>query len=262
MIKSLIKYDVKKMTVNMLVYVYVIAIALSLLTRFINIWDDIHAVAILGAVFEGIVYSALGSILINTFVQILRVFIVNFYKDESYLTHTLPVSKSKLLLSKYISSLIVIFASVLVCFVCLFIVFYSKEFAEMLKMFLEISVAGFDMSVGLFIALFALIIFSQICAIISMAFCAIVKGFSYNSKRVLRSFLWFIVYYMGAMVVTLISVVIVFAISGNAEVLLANVLPQSAFLTLLILALVLYLIYSLVFYYICNRTFNKGVNVD
>jgi len=125
MIAKLLKHDLKKM-LRVLVYIYCISIALSTITRIINIGRDIQAVFILGQVFAGLTYSALGSILVNTFVQILVVFISNFYKDESYLTHTLPVPKAKLLLSKYISSLIVIISSVLVCFVSLFIMFYSR----------------------------------------------------------------------------------------------------------------------------------------
>ena len=107
MIKKLLKHDLKRM-LKVLVYIYIIAICLSGVTRLINLGKDIQVIAIIGYVFSGLVYSALGSILVNTFVQILRVFIVNFYKDESYLTHTLPVEKTKLLLSKFLSSLIVI----------------------------------------------------------------------------------------------------------------------------------------------------------
>ena len=98
MIAKLLKYDIKKMS-KLLVYLYVAALVSAGLTRFIYIWKDIQFVAILGYVFSAVTYSLIGSILVNTFVHILRVFISNFYKDESYLTHTLPVDRHQLLLS-------------------------------------------------------------------------------------------------------------------------------------------------------------------
>ena len=261
MIKKLLKYDLKKMT-NILLYIYAIAIGLAGVTRLIFIGKNIHAVLILGHVFQGLLYSAIASILVNTFVQIIRVFTVNFYKDESYLTHTLPVSKNKLLLSKYLSSLITIFLSVLVCFVSLFIMFYSKSFMVSLKSFIKVTVSNFNMSVSLFLFLMVLIIFSQICAIMSMAFCAIVKANGYNEKRILKGLIWFFVFYFGSMFVTLILAVTTFAISGNLSELLSEVLSQNAFITILILGLVLYIIYSIVFYFITRKLFNKGVNID
>ena len=214
MIRKLLKYDIKKIT-RILIYVYAISIALAIITRLINIGKDIQAIKILGMVFAGCTYSAIGNVLVNTFVHILDVFIKNFYRDESYLTHTLPVSKNKLLASKYIASLIVIFASVAVCFLSLFTIFYSKSFVEGLKMFIEATVAGFDISVGLFVTLIALLLLSQICCIITMAFTAIVKANTYNSKRVIKGVMWFIVFYLGTMIVTLLTAVLWFAIGGN-----------------------------------------------
>ena len=119
MTKKLFKNDFKKMS-KVLIYIYLVALALSGITRLINIGKDIQFVAIIGHVFAALTYSALCSILVNTFVQILLVFWNSFYKDQSYLTHTLPVKKSQLLLSKYLSSLLIIISSILVCLVSLF----------------------------------------------------------------------------------------------------------------------------------------------
>ena len=101
---------------RILVYMYAVSVVLAVITRLINIRDDIQAIRILGMVFAGCTYSAIGNVVVNTFVHIIDVFIKNFYKDESYLTHTLPISKNKLLASKYIASLLVIVASVAVSF--------------------------------------------------------------------------------------------------------------------------------------------------
>ena len=261
MLAKLMKYDIKKM-MRVLLYLYVIALVLAGITRFINIWSDIQAVFILGQVFAGITYSAIASILVNTFVHILIVFISGFYRDASYLTHTLPVNKSKLLLSKFLSSLLVILASIVVCALSLIIMFFSNEFFDGLRILIETIVVGFNMPIGLFLAFVFLLIFVQICSMMSMGFTAVVLGNKYNSKRVLKGLLWFALFYFGATILTVLVSVIIFAIGGNLAELGATVLSQGAFTTLLIICTVAYAIYAVAFYLICNKLFNKGVNVD
>ena len=261
MTKSLIKNDIKKMT-KVLVYIYAAAILFAGITRLINIGKDVQFVAIIGYVFSGITYSAIGSVLINTFVHILKTFICNFYKDESYLTHTLPVKKSQLLFSKYISALLVIFMSIAVCFLSLFILFYTPELMDAIKVFFEASIPGFDMSVGLFVCVVILLVFLQICAMISMSFMAVVKCNTYNSKRTIKGFAWFVIYYMGSTIVTVALAVIIFALAGNINNLFTNTLSQSSFVTILIISLIAYLDYAILYYFLSYRLFKKGVNVD
>ena len=261
MIARLLKYDIKKMT-RILVYMYVISIALAGITRFINIWKDIPAINILGLVFAGCTYSAIGNVLVNTFVHILSVFIKSFYKDESYLTHTLPVKKSDLLNSKYISAITVVFLGVAVSFLSLFILFYSKSFMTVIGNFISATVADFNMSSGAFIALVSVLIFLELCSFITMGFAAIIKANTYNTKRTLRSFLWFIIFYLATMAVTVLSAIAVFAISGNASELLSKTFSQETFLRLMWIAIIDYLIYSVAFFFISHKLFNRGVNVD
>ena len=258
---KLMKYDIKKM-MRILVYIYVVSLGLAIITRLINIGKDIQAIAIIGHVFAGLTYSAVGSIIVNTFVHILKVFTVGFYRDESYLTHTLPVKKEKLLLSKYLSSIIVIITSVVVSALSLFIVLYSESLFKFIKQSLEMVVSGFNMSVGGFLTLMVLILFSQICAMMSMAFAAIVKANTYNHKRIMKGLIWFAVFYFGSSIATLITAVIVFAIGGNLSELLASQMSNGSFMTILILGLVLYFVYAIVFYIITDKLFKKGVNVD
>lgn len=261
MIKKLMKYDTKKMF-WVLGYIYIASIILAGITRLINIGKHIQFLFILGQVFSTLTYTAICSILVNTFVQTLRVFTTNFYKDESYLTHTLPISKNKLLLSKYLSALIVILSSVLVCFASLFILFYSKSFMSSLKLFIQASITNFNFSANLFIFALILVIFAQICTLISMAFTAIVKAYTYNTKRVLKGFIWFVIFYFGTMAITLLTMVVFFAITGNLSMLLSSTMSNFAFISILIIGFICYVAYAFIFYFICQKLFNKGVNID
>lgn len=255
------KYDIKKM-MRVLVYIYAISLGLSVITRLINIGKNIQAIAIIGHIFAGLTYAAVGSVIVNTFVHILKVFTCGFYRDESYLTHTLPVKKEKLLLSKYLSGIIVIIASVVVSALSLFIVLYSESLFNYIKQALELVVSGFNMSVGGFLTLMVFIIFAQICAMMSMAFASIVKANTYNHKRIMKGLIWFVVFYFGSTIVTLLTAVLVFAISGNLSELMASQMSNSAFMTIIILGLVMYVVYAVIFYIITDKMFKKGVNVD
>lgn len=261
MIGKLMKHDIKRMS-KVLIYLYAITLGFAGITRLINIGRNIQAVYILGQIFAGITISGIASILVNTFVHILRNFICSFYKDQSYLTHTLPVGKDKLLLSKYLSSLIVIVSSVVVSVMSLFILYWSESLMKPLLMLIETAVSGFNMSAGVFIALMVFVLFSQICSIMSMAFAAVVKANTYNHHRIMNGLLWFALFYFGASIVSILAIALVFLMTGNIDYLLAEVMPQSAFVTIMITGLVVYCVYSVLFYFLCRRWFKKGVNVD
>jgi len=261
MIKKLLKYDLKKMF-KILIYIYVVSVVLASVTRLIKLGNSIQAINIIASFFEGLTYSAIVSILVNTFIHILKVFVNNFYKDESYLTHTLPVSKNKLYLSKYISALIVTLSSVAVCLLTLFILLYTKTFFAGIKVFIAYTVSGFNLPTGLILTLLILIIFMQVNAIITMAFMAVVKAYTYNEKRLLKGFLWFALYYFGGVLVLVLLAVVVCGIGGFLTELFSEVLSQRAFVTLIVLALVYYVALLPLYYFLGNKLFNKGVNVD
>ncbi|MBQ3234842.1 MAG: hypothetical protein IJA97_01650 [Clostridia bacterium] len=261
MIRKLFYYDIKKMT-KILKWFYLISIAFAVITRLINIGKEIQAIHIIGQVFAGFTYSAIANILINTFIHILRVFLYDFYRDESYLTHTLPVSKNKLFISKCLAGLAVVLSSVIVCVLTLFIMLYSKDVMLTVKSLISVAVSGLNMSSGAFIAILIVIILAQITAMMSMAYTAIVKANTYNRNRGFKGVAWFIAYYFGSTIVTLIIAVIVFAIGGNLSELVAEVMSASSFMTVMILALVLYPVYTFIHVLLCKWLFNKGVNVD
>ena len=261
MIKKLYKRDLDKMT-KTLRWFFLISISLAIITRLINIGKDIQAIKIIGMVFSGLTYSAVANVLINTFTNILIYFKSNFYNDESYLTHTLPVTKKQLIISKYLSSLTVIISSFVVMILSLLIVLYDKTFVDFIKTALTMVVSGLDMSVGGFITVIALVLFSQILSIMGMGFSAIVKGNSYNQKKALKGVLWFIAYYFGSIGITLITSVIVFAIGGNLSELSATVMKASSFITIIVVGLTLYLLYAVYYAIFCYKLFNRGVNVD
>lgn len=261
MIKKLVKNDIKDMS-KILVYIYVITLALAIVTRLISLGSSIQILDIISKVFAGITYSAIANVIINNFTHILKVFIDSFYKDESYLTHTLPVTKGELLLSKYIASFILTTVSVIVSVVSFLIIHYSSEFFNTIKFLLEMGLSGFNMSIGLFLTLMVILLFTQFCCIISMTFTAVIKGNTYNSKRILKGLIWFFVYYFGSSVIVLLTALIAFLVSGNIGLFLSSSLTGDAMIMLLVIALVVYTLIAIWCSYISYRLFKKGVNID
>ena len=73
------------------------------------------------------------SIFINNVIRIWGRCINNIYKDESYLTHTLPVEKKTIFLSKVLTTIITMFTSFLVIIISLAIACLTKETGIFLK---------------------------------------------------------------------------------------------------------------------------------
>lgn len=261
MIKYLMKYDLKRM-LKILVFLYAITIGLAIITRLIAIGNNIQLLNILANVFKSLTISAMAAVLINMFVHIIMAFTTTFYKDQSYLTHTLPVKKDELLLSKYISSLIVIFCSIFVCVIAFLIMFYSPEFIQGLSDYIQATTTNFNISPIVFIMLIILVILFQICAFMSFGFTSIILGYANNKKRGVKGLIWFLIFYFVSMQVTLLIAIIISAITGNLQDMFSETMSQSVFLMLIIVCIVLYAIYAVLFYFISKKLFEKGVNVD
>ena len=262
MIKSLIYYDVKKIT-GTLPYFYAFAIFFACLTRFINIWKDIQFLFIIGQIFQGVAFAMIVNILVNVFLSaIVRSFVPSFFGDESYLTHTLPVEKSKLLLSKVISTILLTLVSVLVCLISLAIMFYSKDFMLIIKNSISVTVVNMNLSVEGFIILIALVLFLQILTTLLMGYSAIFQGYFNSDKKVLKSFIWFAIFYFATMMINLIIAIIVCAIGGNLQELFASEISGKMLTTLLITVTINYLLFAVAFYIISQKLFERGVNLD
>ena len=57
-------------------------------------------------------------------------------------------------------------------------------------------------------------------------------------------------------------VALVLLVSGNISEIFATVMKAQTFITILVTATVVYLGYTIAFYFITYKMFNKGVNVD
>jgi len=150
MLGKLLKYDLKYMLKNMSPF-YILGIIFAILTRIFFSLGDSLICEIIGQICVGTMFSMLASILINTMMRSWVRFRDFLYKDESYLTHTLPVTKNDLYNSQFFQSLIFFIVGFIVIVLSLFIAYYTDGRWEMLKVLINSITTGLNFSTTFFI---------------------------------------------------------------------------------------------------------------
>ena len=160
MLRKLLKYDLK-WEYKVLIVFYTLALLFAALTRLFFSIENSLMFNIMGQIVNGAMISMMISGLINCFMRSWVRFINNIYKDESYLTHTLPVNKKNIYLSKVLTALICSFTTIIVALVCLFISYYSETNIEALKSYLKITADAYNISVISLILIVSFVIFLE-----------------------------------------------------------------------------------------------------
>ena len=126
MLGKLIKYDLKKTSKTVVVYL-IITLIFCIITRIMSNFNDSIMGNIFYAILRGVSISCIVGVIINFSMSIWVRFRRNIYCDESYLTHTLPVSKNTIYNSKIISAYIIIIITVILLIGCTAIAFLNKD---------------------------------------------------------------------------------------------------------------------------------------
>lgn len=263
MLKKLLKYDLKNIYKFLIIF-YSLAIFFSALTRiFLNI-EDSFIMNIIGQICSGVTISMMINILVNNLLRLWVRFKENLYKDESYLTHTLPIEKSTLYASKVLTSLISLFISVCIIGLTLFIAYYSKENLETLKNFILPVVNIYNTSVLKIVLIFLFIFFIEFANALQAGFTGIILGHKMNNAKTGYSVLFGFVTYM---VIQIFGLLVIFFVSlFNKD--LMNLFVTNEIINLEMLKVIIYLsiaIYFVTFVagYIINlNLLKKGVDVD
>jgi len=116
---KLLKYDLKYMIKNMCVF-YILSIFFAITTRLLSLPEQSVMIDILGKISSGCMFAMIANVIINAMMRSWVRFRDSLYKDEAYLTHTLPVTKNDLYNSKFIQTLIFFFVGFAVVLLSLF----------------------------------------------------------------------------------------------------------------------------------------------
>ena len=99
MLIKLLKYDLKYMIKNMCVF-YILSIFFAITTRLLSLPEQTVIISILSKISSGCMIAMIANIIINVMMRSWVRFRDSLYKDEAYLTHTLPVTKNDNAMSK------------------------------------------------------------------------------------------------------------------------------------------------------------------
>lgn len=262
MLKKLLKYDLK-WCYKALVVFYILAIFFSVITRIVESFEQTLIVLIIDKICSGIVIAMLINILINCFMRNWVRFIRNVYKDESYLTHTLPVSKNAIYLSKILTNIITLFTSFIVIIACIAIVCLNESSWYAFKALLEQSAISLNSSVASFIIVitattFFEVLFMQMCGILG-----IIIGHKSNNLKIVKSIIIGLVIYMSFSAFSLTLLYVAGLLNPDIMAIFNNVqVSSNSIKGMMLIAMFIYALYILISYYIGNKLLNKGVNVD
>lgn len=263
MLGKLLKYDLKWIYKLVSVF-YILAILFASVARIFNSIDNSLLFSILYKVFSGCSIAMIVNCLINTVMRSWVRFVRNIYKDESYLTHTLPVSKKSIYLSKVLAAIISSFTTIIVIVLCLFICYYSKDNLEALKGMLEFAATTYNTSVLKLVFIISIAFFLEVVFILLAGYLAIIMGHKSNKNKMVISVLWGLGIYSVSQFLSLVIMFVVGLFNKN----IMNIIKTTddvqidAIKILMIMFITIYAIYSIVLYLIGRWQFNKGVNVD
>ena len=256
MLSKLLKYDLKK-NLKFLSIFYIITVVLSVLTRlFINTASPI-ILMVIGKIFSGALISLFASILINAVMGLwIKSFARGVYGDESYLTHTLPVTKTQIYLSKFLTTIIVAAVSICVIICAAFIAYYTEERWAIVKFYLSNS--------KLFVLLGAISIFLEFINLIQCGFTGIILGHRQNRGKVGFSVLFSAVAETVTQVIVLIFTACAALFSSDFRMLFkTNAIPTEGQLHFVFALEITVYVLIIVFNALLNiKLLNKGVDVE
>lgn len=263
MLGKLLKYDLKYMLKNMSVF-YVLTILFALLTRLFNVIGDVFIFNILSSICSGVTISMMVSILINTMMRSWVRFNEFIYKDESYLTHTLPVTKNDIYDSKFIQSLIFFGIGFCIILLGLFIAYYSKENWEVVKSFVMSLTTGLNINGTLLIIGLLFIVFLEIFNAIQCGFLGMILGYKQNNSKLLLSVCFgFIAYIVSQSLVLLTMFIVALFDEGLMQIFKNTIVMEPSTLKLLVIVtMVIYIVLIFIMNIVSKKVFSKGVDIE
>ncbi len=262
MLKKLLKYDLKNMLKSISIF-YLLSIVFAITTRILEGLNETIVVNIITQISMGIMFSMIASSIINTLMRNWVRFKQTIYGDESYLTHTLPVTKHQILTSKSLLSAINLLITFIVCIISLLIAFYTKDNIMYLKDLTTVISTSIDINPKVFIVLVFMILYLEVYNIIISGYLGILLGHKKSNNKVGFSVLYgFITYILTQLIVLLCIYIIGLFNQDVMNVFTSNNLNYSIITPLIYTFTLIYIVIIYIVNIVSNKVFNKGVNVE
>lgn len=264
MLIKLLKYDLKYMIKNMSVF-YILSIFFAITTRLLSLPEQTVMIGILSKISSGCMIAMIANVVINVMMRSWVRFRDSLYKDEAYLTHTLPVTKNDLYNSKFIQTLIFFFIGFIIVLLSLFVAYYTPDTWLVIKDYIKTITTGFNMSTLFFISIAILLIFLELFNAIQCGFLGIILGYKRNNGKIGFSVLFGFIIYLVAQTLVL-GLVFVYGLFDSTVMDLFKSgtisIDVNAFKILAIVASILYVVIIFSMSIIGKKLLNKGVNIE
>ena len=264
MLNKLLKYDLKYMIKNMSVF-YILSIFFAITTRLLSLPEQTVMIGILSKISSGCMIAMIANVVINVMMRSWVRFRDSLYKDEAYLTHTLPVTKNDLYNSKFIQTLIFFFIGFVIILLSLFVAYYTQDSWQVIKEYIKTITIGFNMSTAFFITIAIVLIFLELFNAIQCGFLGIILGYKRNNGKIGFSVLFGFIIYLVAQTLVL-GLVFVYGLFDTTVMELFKSgtisIDVNAFKVLAIVSSILYLIIIFSMSIIGKKLLNKGVNIE
>ena len=262
MLSKLIKYDLENIFKVLSVF-YCLSLVFAILTRIFFTIENSLVFNVIAQICSGITISMMFNIIINNIMRLWACFKQNLYSDQAYLTHTLPVEKRDLFFSKVYTSIITLFASILVIGISLFVAYYSKENLEILKSLLFPVADAYDASVLSFLLVLLGVLFFQYVSFVQCGFSGLILGHKMNVGKMGFSVLFgFITYSVTQVLALLILFLVALFVPELLEAFTTNQLSPDVSKTLIFICIGIYAVISVALIYFNLKIFKKGVDLD
>ena len=263
MLNKVLKYDLK-WVYKVLIAFYIIALVFSVFTRILFSIENSLIFNIFGQICSGVTISFIFSILINNIMRCWARFVRNIYGDESYLTHTLPIKKKTIFISKFLTSIITMFTSVLIILLVLFIAYYSKENLEILKNSLNVLASIYNSTVLKLLLVIFVVFFLEMLFVVQVGYTGILIGHKSNNNRMVKSIVYGFICYIVTQGLTLLIVFIVGLFNKDIMNLFItnNIVNIDVVKLIMFIGIVIYTIYLYIYYKVDLMLFNKGIDVE
>lgn len=263
MLKKLLKYDLANIFKFLTIF-YALAIIFGVLTRIFFGIENSFIMNIIGQICSGAAISMMVNILINNLMRLWVRFKNNFYGDESYLTHTLPVEKKTLYLSKVLTAIISVFTSILVIGITLFVAYYSKENIEFLKNMLLPVANVYNSRVITLLLAFLFIFFLEFVNALQAGYTGIILGHKKNHNKIGFSVLFGFITYIVMQLIVLAFLFIIGLFNQDIMNLFvtSEIINVDIVKLIIYVAIIIYIINFIICYIVNTKLFKKGVNVE
>lgn len=263
MLGKLLKYDLENMLNKFLVIFYILTFVASIVTRILFSLEQTTIVYILGQISVGFFFAMIANIIINNFIRIWVRFKETLYEDESYLIHTLPVTKKELYNSKFLTSLITLVISFIVIIIAIFITYYTKERFDIVTSFINNCASMYDVSSFALVGGVVLLLFLELFNGIQAGYFGIIMGHRKNNKKIVYSiFYGFFIYIVSQLLVLAFIFIIGIFNSSIMKLFTSNVVDSGIVSNLMVYSIVIYILIIGLVKFINSKFLTKGVNVD